>query len=97
MRIAKSHWASKNGTLLVYDKIEHFLCGFILFVILWCKWDTIPALLGVIFVGFMWEIKDGFMPWEKYGFWGGEGFCWKDLVSTVAGALLGVLIDAVLK
>ena len=37
------------------------------------------------------EIKDGFMPWEKFGAIGGDGFSIKDLVWSLGGAGLGIL------
>ena len=29
----------------------------------------------------LWEVKDGYLRWEKYGFIGGDGFSWRDGVT----------------
>lgn len=38
--------------------------------------ESVPFILSA---GVLWEIKDGLLPYEKYGFWGGDGFSAKDL------------------
>ncbi len=42
--------------------------------------------------GVLWEVKDAILPWEKYGFWGGDGFSWRDIVADVFGIATAVLI-----
>jgi hypothetical protein len=43
------------------------------------------ALIHTIPLIWLWEIKDGFLPWEKYGWIGGDGFSWRDgLAGTIA-------------
>ena len=35
----------------------------------------------------LWEVKDGYLRWEDYGWIGGDGFSWRDGVAgTVAAA-----------
>jgi uncharacterized protein YfiM (DUF2279 family) len=38
------------------------------------------------------EVKDAFLPWEKVGWIGGDGFSYKDLVWSLAGTGLGLII-----
>lgn len=46
------------------------------------------ADLTVITLGTLWEVKDGFVPYEKIGFWGAEGFSMMDLKLDIAGVVL---------
>ncbi|MGH7595552.1 MAG: hypothetical protein ACREOI_04330 [bacterium] len=91
-RWAQDRWLSKGGTILPYDKLEHFLVYFLAAFLLSCKLaeKTVIALLFAI--GLLWEIKDALMPYEKYGWWGGEGFSWKDLAANIVGIALGLAL-----
>ncbi len=43
------------------------------------------ALIHSLPVIWLWEIKDGFLPWEEYGWIGGDGFSWRDgLTGSIA-------------
>jgi len=55
--------------------------------------QAIPLLLTA---GVLWEVKDGFVPYEKYGFWGGEGFSAKDVVAGAVGIGLNYLVHAII-
>ena len=55
---------------------------------------AIPLILGA---NILWEIKDGFVPYEKYGFWGGEGFSTKDIVAGAVGIGLNLLVHEIFK
>lgn len=90
-RIADDHWDSKQGTVLKHDKLEHFAVSSGLTIglqILDKKNGWKYALLS----GFLWEIKDGLMPYEKYGEFGGEGFSSKDLIADAVGVFIGYWI-----
>jgi hypothetical protein len=41
----------------------------------------------------LWEVKDGFLPWEEYGWIGGDGFSWRDGVAGSIAAVGGYAID----
>jgi len=41
--------------------------------------------------GLFWEVKDALVPWETYGFWGGDGFSWRDIVADIYGIIAGFL------
>jgi hypothetical protein len=45
------------------------------------------ALLHTLPVIWLWEVKDGFLPWEQYGWIGGDGFSWRD---GMAGSIAAV-------
>jgi len=49
----------------------------------WWKADLLTLGLGLT-----WEIKDGFLPYEQYGWIGGEGFSKNDLLCNLAGVVL---------
>jgi len=51
------------------------------------------ALLHTIPVIWLWEVKDGFLPWEEYGWIGGDGFSWRDGVAGSIAAVGGYAID----
>lgn len=56
----------------------------------WWKADLFTFGLGVA-----WEVKDGFIPYEKAGYWGGEGFASGDLMADALGIVthrLAVLV-----
>jgi hypothetical protein len=45
------------------------------------------ALLHTLPLLWLWEVKDGFLPWEEYGWIGGDGFSWRDgLAGSIAVA-----------
>ncbi|MCF7823033.1 MAG: hypothetical protein K9N35_02580 [Candidatus Marinimicrobia bacterium] len=59
------------------------------------------ADLTTLSLGLLWEIKDGYVPWEKAGFLGGEGFSSNDLKMDMLGIatnrVLPLLIQKVLQ
>jgi VanZ family protein len=90
---------SKQGMIIRYDKLEHLLgCFGLTFILIIFSMFTemsilIPGIVTFI-AGLLWEVKDGYLDWEKYNRWGGEGFSWKDLIANLVGILLayGVLV-----
>lgn len=50
--------------------------------------DWWQADLLVLTAGFLWEVKDGYVPWEKAGALGGEGFSSNDLKMDILGITL---------
>lgn len=79
------HWNSRNGHVIRYDKIEHFLGSVILTAI--CAKLFGPGYGSVLaFVcGILWEVKDGYVPYDGKHI---EGFSWKDLIADAAGVVL---------
>jgi hypothetical protein len=51
------------------------------------------ALFHTLPVIWLWEVKDGFLPWEKYGWIGGDGFSWRDGVAGSISAVGSYAID----
>jgi len=45
------------------------------------------ALLHTLPLIWLWEVKDGYLPWEEYGWFGGDGFSWRD---GMAGSIAAV-------
>jgi hypothetical protein len=58
----------------------------------WWQSDLIAVGLGL-----GWEIKDGLVPYEKYGWLGGEGFSFGDLTCNICGVVSNRAFQAVLK
>ena len=55
---------------------------------LWAS--TIPFIIGVLL-----EVKDGLVPKSEYGFWGGIGFSWADIVYDALGLITALVIDII--
>jgi len=51
------------------------------------------ALLHTLPVIWLWEVKDGYLPWEKYGWIGGDGFSWRDGMAGSIAAISSYAID----
>jgi hypothetical protein len=84
-------WLSKNGTILPYDKLEHFFLGTLGLLICFYLLGFSLTLSFVILelLGIAWEIKDGIVPYDDKG--NIEGFSWKDLIADNIGFLIGHL------
>jgi hypothetical protein len=93
-RWAKDRWLSTGGTILKYDTLEHFLVyclGAFLFSFRFSMEAVILSLWGI---GLLWEVKDAVTPHEKYGWWGGEGFSWKDKMANMIGIAIGLALHS---
>jgi len=86
-------WLSQQGSLLVYDKLEHFLLALIGVFIFnrVFKWSLRTSIIVALLLGIGWEIKDGVLPydWERGLI---QGFSWKDLIADAAGIITGVTL-----
>ena len=102
-RMAKDSWTSKETSMIPKflrghftdsDKVQHALGGLVLALILGI-W-TSPIIAGALSALFwkLWEVKDAYVPWETVGFWGGDGFSWRDMLASWGGALAGALFLA---
>ncbi len=93
-RLAHSTFDSKQGAFLKYDKLEHFSGSFIL-----CSdisrlgVSNKKAAIIAFSIGFAWEVKDAFMPREKYGAIGADGFCWRDLTADAVGVFASYIVN----
>ncbi|HEA19674.1 hypothetical protein LCGC14_2100560 [marine sediment metagenome] len=85
-------WLSRQGSILPWDKAEHAIVSAILAYFATLLLPLLAGCLLVLFIGSLWELKDSIMPWEKYGFWGGDGFSWKDLIADFVGILIIFII-----
>ncbi len=83
-------WLSQQGSLLAYDKLEHFLAAVISLFIFnrVFKWSIKTSVIVALLLGIAWEIKDGIIPydWDRGLI---QGFSWKDLIADIAGILVG--------
>lgn len=82
-------WLSRNGNILPYDKLEHFLSyALAMFILIyWIELSPITSLIILELLGIAWEIKDGLVPYNDKG--NIEGFSWKDLIANNVGLLIG--------
>ncbi len=58
----------------------------------WWKAD-----LAVLSLGLLWEVKDGFVPWEQAGALGGEGFSSNDFKMDLLGVVINRMLPSVLE
>lgn len=105
-RWSKDKWNSLEhtysflgNTLLLYDKVQHFIGGLLVFLVFIVThrlvgYPTSPLFCFTLATSFWWawEIKDALVPHEKYGWWGGDGFSWRDAVASTAGAAVGFVV-----
>lgn len=90
-RFANDQWKTQ-------DKLEHFIggagtttiSGFAVSIfhddLMDNKTITTIAIANIAFWT-LWEVKDGLVPYEKYGEIGGDGFSYKDLLWSAAGVV----------
>lgn len=88
---------------LAEDKVDHFIGGMGTMLISSTifrpthdsdVWET--AGYNVAFWT-IWEIKDAWYPWEAHGYWGGDGFSYKDAVTSALGVAVATAIVFVVK
>jgi hypothetical protein len=77
----EDEWLSKHGSVLPYDKLEHFILAF-------AGCQFLPVIVVAV-VSIAWEIKDGLLPYDDVHI---QGFSWKDLIADFAGIALAMLI-----
>jgi len=91
-RWAKDTFLTPDGAIRL-DKQQHFAGCFGFYVVArLCGATKKQATLTVLLSGIAWEVKDALIPYEKYGWWGGDGFSWRDCVTNVAGWFFGYTI-----
>jgi len=75
-----------NDSFRTADKLEHAGRDGLFFMLIYACGNSKPlAALGAVTFAVCWEVKDGFMPWERYGWWGGDGFSWRDVAAGACG------------
>jgi hypothetical protein len=93
-------WRMSHQKFMDYPghNIQHLGTGLISFTLdnttdlRWWQSDLIALTLG-----FAWEIKDGFIPYENVGYLGGEGFSWMDVRTDIYGILLNRFLNYSIK
>ncbi|MDM7926723.1 MAG: hypothetical protein QUS35_11970 [bacterium] len=91
-RWARDSFFKPSGRLRK-DKIEHFAASACLYSILRVyEAEEGPSASAVFSTGVLWEGKDAVVPWERFGFWGGDGFSWRDLAADGLGIAAAVLV-----
>ena len=88
-------WSSDDYSITISKEAHFALCLglYYFFVHFWVSemWASIVTLL----IGLVREIKDGLVPEEDYGIWGGSGFSYWDLMYDAIGIVLGLVIDLI--
>lgn len=94
MKFAKDKWLSTDGLLLKYDKLEHMIFfAAVCAVLTWWQGPHV-GFWGATIIGIGNEIKDALLPYQKYGWFGGDGFSLKDLAANQTGiAILLILLS----
>lgn len=91
---ARDKWDSKSGMIFVYDKLEHAGGTAFLYASLRIlgatKWE---AFFITVASAILWEIKDAVISYKDYGWFGGDGFSFKDLGAGLGGMVVFCSID----
>ena len=88
-RWSEDSWFTKQGVIIKYDKIEHAVLGGCLAVAVYAiSRSWISTFVWSTTLNCLWEIKDGFLEWERFGWIGGDGFSWKDFIASEVGILI---------
>jgi len=89
---------SEDSLKLTTDKVEHAVGSGLLFLALMfiTRLNCFDAYMVTIILGMLWEIKDGFVPYERYGWIGGDGCSVNDLTYDIIGAVIMVLIIGII-
>jgi len=79
------------------DKIQHCAGSYMLTLAYWKVFSlsAADAAYLALISGTVWEIKDAYVPYEKHGWIGGDGFSTNDLIADTIGifmALITILI-----
>jgi len=82
----KDRWYSTSGFIIKYDKVEHAMFFGGITLLSDNGWKYALAL------GLANEVKDALLPYEKYGWIGGEGFSYKDMLANCGGVLVGYVV-----
>jgi len=93
----EDYWNSLNGSVLKYDKLEHFLTSLgvtsalliILSFFLTAEQSLLYATILNLLAGIGWEIFNGIVPWDRLHI---EGFSWKDLLANIFGLILSYAV-----
>jgi len=93
-RFANDTWTSQGGAIFKHDKIEHAVFSGLLYGILRIAGiDRLKAFTLTVSAGIAWEVKDGILPYEIHGSFGGDGFSNKDIVCDTVGVFIVLLIE----
>jgi hypothetical protein len=86
----QDQWFSKQGSIIKYDKLEHFLLS-VLGVVLLVYIFNLEILFSsalIFMIGIIWEIRDGVIK-------NGQGFSKKDLIADFLGIMLSNIIKLI--
>ena len=91
---ADDTWLSRDGSILIYDKLEHAFAGLVIYGVLHAC--GVPRFLAFTLNALFWaawEFKDGFLKDQKrYGWFAGDGCSWKDFTASTALPLVFFVI-----
>lgn len=90
--ISDSKFDKWNGN----DKLVHMLGAYILNQNINKKYSCTKSFIIVQMLSIFWEVKDGFISYKTIGYFGGEGFSYKDHIAVTIGQILQLLIDRVI-
>lgn len=92
-------WRTSHETLKfnMAASMTHFAGSAYIANILEERMDWWKADLATLSLGLLWEVKDGYVPWEQVGGLGGEGFSTNDFKMDLLGVALNRLMPIVLE
>jgi len=73
------------------DKLWHLLGGLMSPLLLWAVFNLHPGWCILVSLAFwwLWEVKDALVRHEDIGWWGGDGFSWRDGVVSSVSVMTG--------
>ena len=84
-------WRWARDTWGKPDKLGHLIGGAVWVLLLGALWEPWHAFISGLLFWWLWEVKDAFLPWEKAGWFGGDGFSWRDGLASSAGCALALV------
>tara|TARA_Y100001937_G_C7058618_1_gene302619 strand:- start:233 stop:643 length:411 start_codon:yes stop_codon:yes gene_type:complete len=92
-------WRWADDTMeLTHDKEAHLVGSFGFYYLFRHKeFNETQSMLISLGLGLLKETSDAFVPWEKYGAWGGDGFSKYDLYYNIVGISAAYVVDKLWK
>ena len=93
-KLGNWRWATDSSLQFTVDKQLHYIGSFGLYYLFTSKGMTpVQSITTTIGLGLFKEGMDALVPWEQYGFYGGDGFSRNDVIYNLIGVGSAYLID----
>jgi len=93
LKWSDDNFRSTQGSYLAYDKLEHFLLGFLGLCVTLFFFDFLSSIIVWLSLGIAWEIKDGLLTYDGKNV---QGFSWGDLIADCLGFVLAIILYTII-